>query len=343
MYRTKGFTLIELLVVIAIIALLVGLLLPALAKAQRNARSMKDSAQIKEIHQSFITFANDHKGKLPTPGLINRKLDPFLGQMPDTGPEDYGLNTSRNLYSSMIAQDFFNADILVGPTEVNLLVVEDTNYDYSNYNPGADSYWDPDFKMGLQYPQDSDDAEAEVNSSYAHMAMCGDRKSTKWRDTQAGGDPIIGTRGVGSASGEDIINPGAVEYESSPTLELHGGKRQWVGNICFNDNHMEQLGNFFPQLTTFEEAATLAGPLLDWKRACSSKLGDVRAVGQRVALQANEQVVDRQGSHAATRRHARASDVRGQDQIGSAQQGAFRTQRLLGKDVQRRRGQPAPS
>ena len=264
MYRTKGFTLIELLVVIAIIALLVGLLLPALAKAQRNARSMKDSAQIKEIHQSFIAFANDHKGKLPTPGLINRKMDLNLNmQMPGTGPEDYSLNISRNLYSSMIAQDFFNADILIGPTEVNLLVEEDTDYDYADYNPGADSYWDPDFKMGLLYAQDSDDAEAEVNCSYAHLAFCGDRKSIKWRDIQSGGDPMIGTRGVGSVDGETIINPGDPIFEESPTLELHGGKRQWVGNICFNDNHMEQLGNFYPQLTTFEEAATLEGPQKD--------------------------------------------------------------------------------
>ncbi len=263
MYRTKGFTLIELLVVIAIIALLVGLLLPALAKAQRNARSMKDSAQIKEIHQSFIAFANDHKGKLPTPGLINRKADPFLGQMPETGPEDYSLNISKNLYSAMIAQDFFNADILIGPTEVNLLVREDVDYDYSDYNPGADTYWDPDFKMGLLWPQDSGDAAAEVNCSYAHLAFCGDRKSIKWRDIQAGGDPIIGTRGVGSADGQEIINPGHPDFENSPTLELHGGKRQWVGNICFNDNHMEQLGNFFPQLTTFEEAATPEGPQKD--------------------------------------------------------------------------------
>ncbi|MCZ6850993.1 MAG: prepilin-type N-terminal cleavage/methylation domain-containing protein [Planctomycetota bacterium] len=263
MYRTKGFTLIELLVVIAIIALLVGLLLPALAKAQRNARSMKDSAQIKEIHQSFIAFAGDHKGKLPTPGLINRLPDPILGNMPDLGPEDKIQNTTKNLYSAMIAQDFFNADILIGPTEVNLLVVEDTDYDHSMYNPGADTYWDPNFKMGLQYPQDFDDPEAEVNCSYAHMAICGNRKSIKWRDTQSGSDPILGTRGVGSASGLEIINPGDEEYETSPTLELHGGKRQWVGNICFNDNHMEQLGNFYPQLTTFEDPYNFAPPAKD--------------------------------------------------------------------------------
>ncbi len=264
MYRTKGFTLIELLVVIAIIALLVGLLLPALAKAQRNARSMKDSAQIKEIHQSFIGFANEHKGKLPTPGLIDRLPDPYLGiDMPDLGPQDHALNITKNLYSAMIAQDFFNTDILIGPTEVNLLVVEDTDYDYAMYNPGADTYWDPNFSMGLQYPQDFDNPLAEVNCSYAHMAICGDRKSTKWRDTQAGGDPILGTRGVGVDDGETIINPGDDAYEQSPTLELHGPKRQWVDNICFNDNHMERLGHFYPQLTTYEDPGTPQGPQKD--------------------------------------------------------------------------------
>ncbi len=99
MKPTRGFTLIELLVVIAIIALLVGLLLPALAKAQRNARSMKDAAQQKQIHQSFLTFANGNKGKLPTPGLINRDAATFLPggggagqQMPGVGPEDSTLD-----------------------------------------------------------------------------------------------------------------------------------------------------------------------------------------------------------------------------------------------------------
>ena len=254
MNRIKGFTLIELLVVIAIIALLVGLLLPALATAQKNARSMKDSAQMKEIHQSFLTFANEHKGKLPIPGLINRKADPFLGHIPDSGPENAAENKSANLYSAMIAQEYFGTDIVIGTTEINPVVAEYTDYDYSKYAPGEDSYWDRFFKMDIYGvpPQNVS------HGSYAHMAICGDRKSIKWRDSQAPGDPIIGTRGIKNGDRE-----GEPNYDNSPTLLLHGGRRQWVGYVCFNDNHTERLGNFYPQLTTFESANSSLGPQKD--------------------------------------------------------------------------------
>src|SRR5688572_28604520 len=76
MNRKQGFTLVELLVVIAIIALLIGLLLPALAKARANAQSLKDKTQIQQIHKACLVFAADNKNRLPTPGLINRKIDP---------------------------------------------------------------------------------------------------------------------------------------------------------------------------------------------------------------------------------------------------------------------------
>ena len=242
----NGFTLIELLVVIAIIALRVGLLLPALAKAQRNARSMKDSAQIKEIHQSFIAFAGDHKGKLPTPGLINRLPDPILGDMPDMGPEDISKNITRHLYSAMIAQDFFNADILIGPTEVNLIVVEDTNYDYSQYHPGADIYWDgdgnpPPFSDGFQaFIHETPGSGFECNTSYAHLPLAGRRRVVEWRDSMNSKFAMIGNRGP--AFGQ----LGTV-YDESITLEIHPGRKQWIGNICFNDNHVETLNTFYPE------------------------------------------------------------------------------------------------
>ena len=210
MRRTKGFTLIELLVVIAIIALLVGLLLPALAKAQRNARTMKDGAQQKQIHQSFLTFANTNKGKLPTPGLINREAADFFAgvgsgntQMPGVGPEDHGQNNTANLYSLMIAQEYFGTDILIGPTEANPIVVEDINYDFSEYAPGDDTYWDDDFDVNIW-------AQAGqpffCNTSYFHQAICGDRKSLKWRDNQDAAYPIVATRGtrLGAPPGEPM-------------------------------------------------------------------------------------------------------------------------------------------
>ncbi|MFI4898373.1 MAG: type II secretion system protein [Phycisphaerales bacterium JB059] len=63
--RSPAFTLIELLVVIAIIAVLIGILLPALGRARDTARVAKCLSDERQMALAFTTYANDQKDWYP--------------------------------------------------------------------------------------------------------------------------------------------------------------------------------------------------------------------------------------------------------------------------------------
>jgi prepilin-type N-terminal cleavage/methylation domain-containing protein len=241
MKKNRGFTLIELLVVMAIIALLLGILLPALSKARQKARQVKDQTGLKQIHTGFNTFSTDQNGKFPTPGLVARNQ--YNGAwVPGKGTEALLNNHHAALYSLVVQQNYASPAILLSPSENNVKVVSDSNYQYEQYKPLQGIYWDPNFKADLT---------SECNTSYATMLLNGKRKRSEWKGGGRSDFAVIGTPGINTGAGTDyVIDYGGggdiALYESSKMLDYMGGRNEWFGNVCFNDGHVVYTNRFRP-------------------------------------------------------------------------------------------------
>jgi len=260
---SRAFTLIELLVVISIIALLIGILLPALSAARRAGQFAASASNQRQIGIGMAAYAYDQNGKVPHGPDVEQQL--FVGFF--LPPGGWG---GRNWSQIASNQIHISSNWHPGGALHTAGVLLDGYLDEPKvmYSPGDDSL-DPAEELEKFRNRDTDPTQ-DAYSSYFFRQL--DQTSKDFLED-------MGDNGAGVAATALCIDANNTD-ESNPQFYRTNFDARRV-NILYNDGHVSGHPNedqMF-ELTAADNAGFPVSNLekLDWifNRADYALIGNV--------------------------------------------------------------------
>ncbi|MDP7030555.1 MAG: type II secretion system protein [Phycisphaerales bacterium] len=246
MNKRRAFTLIELLVVITIIAILMGILLPALSRAQENARMQTDKNLLRQMHSGWVAYSGSNKGSFPIPAFVDREpVETGMGmmQVAGSGTPEWGFNHTAAVDSLSVMQNLFTPGELVSPSDPSPNVFVYDSYRYNDYMPNPSQPDDDDVHWDTNLYIDYDLDGEQSHSSYFMMPLVGKRVDQQWseRSKKRGPDfAVIGTRGP------ELNGIMHDAEKANDAYGFYGADNEWVGLICYNGGNVHDERTFWP-------------------------------------------------------------------------------------------------